>query len=191
MTYKVDFDYTNFKNLSMDDEELMYEVGDRLGSTQAYRTFTWDNISLADVWEPIPARFVDVDGLPTDKVPDITVWRGSCLFLSPFARKALEVHLEGLGEYLPVPVGDDTYFVFNCMNEVQADKSQSEADIRNELWLGVKSIGFKKEDVATNLIFKTKFNRGSALYCGEDFKALIEANNLAGVQFIDDLVDGF
>jgi hypothetical protein len=77
------------------------------------------------------------------------------------------------------------------MNVVYADKTQSKADIVNDLWMGIKSIGFESEDIAQNLVFKSKFDRCGAIYCGDDFKVLVESLGLEGLLFLEDLVGGF
>ena len=55
----------------------------------------------------------------------------------------------------------------------------------------ITSIGFESEDIAKNLVFKSKFDRCGAIYCGDDFKALVESLGLEGLLFLEDLVGGF
>ncbi len=72
------------------------------------------------------------------------------------------------------------------MNLVNADEERSEAYIVNDVWMGIKSIHFKTEDIAKNLIFKSKFDRCGTIYCGDEFKQIIEILKLEGLLFLDD-----
>ncbi|WP_444918167.1 hypothetical protein [Microbulbifer sp. JMSA003] len=186
VTYKIGFNYTDFYNLDLDLEELGNTLDETLGEDEFY-SYSWDNISLKDYWVDIGAKFVDV-GLNNNANPDITTWNGTNLVLSPHAYDKLKNHLSSLGEFLPLTINNQTYFVFNCLNTVQADKSISEADIVDNLWMGVKSIGFDERSVKDNLIFKSKFDRCSALYCGDKFKSLVEELGLKGLIFNKDLL---
>ena len=111
--------------------------------------------------------------------------------MSDKAYTALKESLAPYGEFLPLTIDGESSFVFNCMRLVEAEKSCSEPDIVDGLWLGVKSIGFSSESIEGNLIFKSKFDRCSSIYCGDSFKALIESSELDGLMFVEDLVEGF
>ncbi len=188
-TYKISFDYENYFNLDLDLEDLGDELEDSLGEDQFYN-YSWNNISLKEHWVDIGATFIDVD-LNNTKNPDITVWNSSNLVLSKAAYDALAPKLDEYGEFLPITVDGAPHYVFNCLNAVEADKSKSKADIDNNLWMGIKSIGFSEEAISNNLIFKTRFDRCSALYCGEEFKNLIDSSKLEGLLFMEDLVSYF
>lgn len=187
--YKISFNYTDFYNLDFDLEALGETLDETLGEDKFY-SYSWDNIPLKDYWVDIGAKFVDV-GLNNSVNPDITTWNGANLVLSPNAYDKLKKHLSPLGEFLPLTIDNETYYVFNCLNTVQTDTSVSEADIVDNLWMGVKSIGFDETSVRNNLIFKTQFDRCSALYCGDTFKKLVEDSNLKGLIFNEDLLAAF
>jgi hypothetical protein len=188
-TYKISFDYENYFNLDLDVEELGDELEDSLGEDEFYN-YSWNNLSLKEHWVDIGATFIDAE-LNNTKNPDITVWNSSNLVLSSSAYDALAPKFESYGEFLPITVDGEIHYVFNCLNAVEADKTKSQADIDNDLWMGVKSIGFSDEIVANNLIFKTRFDRCSALYCGQVFKDLVQSLGLEGLLFTEDLVSDF
>lgn len=190
MTYRIDFDYINFLNLDLDMKKLMFTVGKSLGGITAFNNYCWDNKSLTDVWQDVGATFVEVEGLDQTEKPDITTWNGAHFVLSPKAFDLLFEHLSPLGEFLPITIDGQVYQIFNCLNTVEADKSVSEADITDNLWMGVKSLEFKKEDVENNLVFKTRFDRCGALYCGDEFKSLVENFDLKGLTFSENLPTG-
>lgn len=187
--YKLSYNYTDFFNLDLDIEDLVDEFDENLGEDKFYN-YSWDNISLKEYWVDAGAKFVDV-GLKNAAKPDVTTWNGANLVLSPKAYEVLKGSLEPLGEFLPITIDGETYLVFNCLNVVYVDSVQSEADIVNDLWMGVKKIGFEDDTIKNNLIFKTKFDRCSALYCGESFKTLLESHNLKGLNFNEDLLASF
>lgn len=187
--YKLSFNYTDYYNLDLDLEELGDELEDALGEDGFY-DYSWNNTALKEHWTDIGATFIDV-GLSNQKAPDITTWNGANLVLSEKAYIKIKSALEALGEFLPLTINKSKYYVFNCLNVVEADKTQSEADIVNNLWMGVKSIGFDDITVNNNLLFKTRFDRCSAIYCGDKFKNIIEDAGLEGLNFNKDLLTSF
>ncbi len=186
--YKLSFNYLDYLNLDIDKKKLMFAVGKGIGGSKAFMSYGWDNLSIKEAWVDLGGRFVEVEGLSTSKRPDITAWNGANLILSPKAINLLGDKLREYGEFLPITIDDEPFQVFNCMNVVQADKAKSKSDIVDGLWMGVKSVGFKDEDIANNLIFKSRFDRCGAIYCGDEFKNLIEGLELEGLLFLTDLV---
>ncbi len=90
MMYKISFNYTDYKNLDLDLEDLMLSIGDSLGGIEAFDMYSWDNISLTEHWVDVGGEYVDVDGLPTNTTPSITAWNGANLVLSPKLMMLLE-----------------------------------------------------------------------------------------------------
>jgi hypothetical protein len=186
--YKISFDYLKFMNLSINKKKLMLAVGKGIGGSKAFMSYSWDNLSLKDAWIDQGGSFVQPEDLKITLKPDITTWTGASLVLSPRAYDLLIPKLDDYGEFLPITIDDEPFYIFNCRNVVEADKSQSEADIVDDLWMGVKSIGFTDDAVANNLIFKTRFDRCSTLYCGDEFKKLIDSLEFKGILFLENLV---
>ncbi|WP_370978597.1 hypothetical protein [Agaribacterium sp. ZY112] len=189
--YKISFNHSNFLNLSLDMKKLMFTIGRALGGVKEFQSYPWDNKSLVKCWVDIGASFIKVEGLEQTKAPDITTWNRSHLVLSPVAYKAIGLDLEPYGEFLTITIDGEAYKVFNCLNVVEVDSSQSKSDIVNEQWMGIKSIGFPKDTIDNNLIFKTKFDRCGSLYCGEALKEMVERHKLKGVNFLDNLTEDF
>lgn len=188
-TYKVTDDYVNFLNLDVNLKEVLLSVGKRMGGIKKFSTYGADNASLVRVWGQQRGRFTAVAGLPGTEAPDITKWNGANLVLAPNAYQALKASLQPYGEFLPIAIDGKIYFVFNCMNLVDANEKQSENDVVDGLWMGITRIGFRNRDVTENLLFKTPFDRCSAIYCGEEFKSLVESNGFRGLAFSRDLTD--
>ncbi|WP_444911903.1 hypothetical protein [Microbulbifer sp. PAAF003] len=191
MTYRISFNHEDFLNLSIDLKKLMFTVGKRMGGMKAFKNYPWDNKSIKDIWEDHGGAFIQVEGLDQSVKPDITTWNGAHLVLSSKAHSVLSKELAPYGEFLPITLDGEPYVIFNCLNAVSADKSVSEADIQDDLWMGIKNIGFIDEDVASNLIFKTRFDRCANLYCGDRFKTFVEEAELKGLNFSENLIAAF
>lgn len=189
VVYKLSMNNTDYYNLDLDLGDLGDELEGALGEDGFY-DYGWNNTALKEHWVDIGAEYVDVE-LNNQRAPDVTTWNGANLVLSPQAYSALKETLEPYGEFLPLTIGDESYHVFNCLKVVDVDKSVSQANVVNDLWMGVKSIGFDAETVRNNIIFKTRFDRCSALYCNDEFKALIEKFGLEGLIFHEDLLSEF
>jgi hypothetical protein len=190
-TYKVTFNHLDYLNLNINKKKLMLAVGKGIGGSKAFMSYSWDNLSLKDAWVDQGGSFDTVEGLKSTQKPDITTWNGANLLLTPKAYDGLKEHLESYGEFLPITIDEQEHYVFNCLNVVTADKAQSEADIVNDLWMGIKSIGFEDEIVDSNLVFKSKFDRCSTLYCGQKLKDLTDTLGLEGLLFLEELTADF
>jgi len=189
MVYKISFDYTNFLNLDLDIEALADRVCETMGEDEFF-SHSLNNLPLSEHWVDIGAKFIDV-GLQNSRAPDITLWNSSSLMLSPAAFSILEHHLNSLGEFLPITINNSTYHIFNCLNLVDVDESNSEIEYLSGVWQGVKTIAFNADTEKKNLLFKTQFDRCSALYCGQKLLDIINSNNLEGLNFNQDLLAQF
>ncbi|MCW1718320.1 hypothetical protein OIZ54_06080 [Pseudoalteromonas sp. A3] len=56
---------------------------------------------------------------------------------------------------------------------------------------GLKSLVFDDEGISNKLIFKSKMQSGLSLYCTDNFKKLVNDNNLTGLVFNTDLLACF
>lgn len=145
--------------------------------------FCQTNIGLA-AWWPIPeTQFISEDGDQGAPIPDVSKWIDASLVLSPKAYRYLGELLKSWGELLPVKVGDDTFYIFNCSTFGEVDDSQSEKEYYEGEEVGIKKIAFNANDVADKLIFKTHFNSCIEIYCGERLSALVREFELSGVAF--------
>jgi hypothetical protein len=190
--YKTSFNYDSFLSLDINLKDMMFAIGEHIG-TKNFLSYSSQNLSLLEYWkDDFKANFVAVDGLPeASGRPDITAWNKANFVMSEAAYEVLKLHLAEYGEFLPINIDDKPYYIFNCLNAVEVDSS-SELDLSPRGgFLGVKKIGFTNEVVENNLVFKSKFDRGSAIYCGDKFKSLLEDNNLKGLNFNTDLLSCF
>ena len=185
MTYRLDFDHENYFNLDLDIFALKKTVGKSMGRSE-FKQYWLNNTSLKEHWQDIGAKWVDV-GLNNDAPPDITVWNGPHLVLNAKALEAFKEILPNYGECMPLTIDGQLHTLFYCMRDVDVDPKNSESDVVEGVWMGIKSIAFEKSTALTNVVFKTQFDRCRGLYCNDDFKAVCEQNNLSGLIFADTL----
>ena len=183
MIYCIETDYSKYLDLSIDYEEILFEIEEAMGE-DAFLDFSYNNSSLSKYWRDFGGHFNDTGACKNPSKPDVTNWHDATLFLSHKAHDVLSGALKPFGEFLPISIDGESCYIFNCMNVVDVDEENSVADIADGAWLGVKSVVFKEGADRGNLVFKTKFDRCVKIYCGDEFKALIEGNGLGGVDFI-------
>lgn len=189
MIYKISANYTDYLNIDIDIEELMFTVGETIGEDN-FLDYSHHNLSLAEAWVDVGGTFEDV-GLKNTRKPDITIWNGANFVLSQQAWQSTAEQLKPFGEFLPITVENEPYYIFNCRELVNVDQENSEANIIDGVWLGVNKLVFNESTVSESLIFKTTFDRCAALYCTDTFKTFIETLHLEGLNFHTDLLSGF
>lgn len=160
-----DFAYYELDLRTTDIEDYFperYEIEDIL-------EFSRKNISLKEFWPSIKTGFMDTG--ENLKVPDISIWLDGVLLLSPAAKIYTNHFLEKSGEFLPIIVDDEEWFLFNCLTEAPVNK-----DLTNN-----SSVTFQAESFRGHDLFKSIANDMFGFYCTERFKALIDEYNLKGL----------
>lgn len=173
--YRVDYDYDRYKAMYISALQLVHILAGKTGNDAGG--------SLASNWMNIEASLEQrkIDAL-CDNTPDITFWHHS-LALSEHALSKLESELEDLGEFLPVKVNNQSWYVFNLLTKADSyiDMQNSEKDIENNTQVGIKSLCFSS--TPEHLIFKTDYDSNVRIFCTDKFKNLIEDNELSGLRF--------
>lgn len=181
--YLIENDRAAFKWLALQVDDFIDLMPERYSDAQLLR-FSYYNTSLKDGWGEVSSRFVqgeDGEALP---VPDISLWLpGAALVLSAKALSALGKLLEGAGEVLPVNCAGELFYIFNCLSLVEADPGQSKQISDAGVVVGVEQIGFAPAAVEDSVIFKTRFDHCTGLYCNQEFKDKVEGAGLVGVRF--------
>ncbi len=159
--------------------------------------FNFNNMSLNKWWSNIHSSFKTIEDEPEAPIPDISVWIGATLALSPKAYSILHDLLSPFGEFLPVTCGNDTFHIFNCLTFGMVDEINSKQNLQyiegepEGIYMGIKKLLFNKVDIQKKEIFKTKFNYCQDSFCNENFKNTVEKNNLKGIVFKDNLASMF
>lgn len=150
--------------------------------------FSLNNISFKEHWSHIESKFTPIGGDDSAPIPDIARWINATLVLSSKAHDTLHKLMEPFGELLPVQVGEETFYVFNCLTLAKVDDNQSEQVFFEGQPVDIKKMVFDENDIAGKTLFKTKYNKCIDVYCNDEFREAVEKSGLKGVQFKRDLV---
>jgi hypothetical protein len=190
--YAIRNDGIKFKELdltSMDIVDTAPEVipmNDILG-------FHRNNTAMSTWWVTPETDFIDIDDTSAGAIPDIALWTGgagSSLVLSPKTYRYLGDLLQSYGEFLPVKVNDEIYYIFNCFILGEADDHKTVQDYVDGKAFGLKHIEFK-ESVKKHLLFKSTVDGCTTLFCGDQFKEIAESFEINGIIFDTNLVEAF
>lgn len=142
------------------------------------------NRAMAEWWVTPSVAFY----AGSDPIPDISVWLTSLLLLSPKAHRVLVDMLKPYGEFLPMVVSGEKYFLFNCLTFGDEDSlgTEFECEGGQELWL--KSLAFKTS-AESLAMFKSLSNKGMTPFCNQHFKDAVESFALEGLMFDKQLIE--
>lgn len=148
------------------------------------------NTKMKSWWKTPETDFLKNEADPEAPIPDISCWIDATLLLSPQAHRLLGDTLQSSGEFLPVIVNNETYYIFNCFVIGEANEDSSKHDFEGDMQLGLNYLEFK-DSATENLIFKTPFDSCLTLFCTDRFKEIVESFDLKGVVFDKNLIEVF
>lgn len=122
----------------------------------------------------------------TEQLPDISLWALGNLVLNPKAYDVLKDTLASSGEFLPLIIGDVTYYMLNTLfviPEEGIDRSNEIEIVDSGVHMGQKNIVFNETALGGRDIFKTPTDKLRASYCTKVFKALYDQHKLNGLVF--------
>jgi hypothetical protein len=188
MIYEIRNDGFDFQGFHLDPYVVSDVLPPSIDIDDAIQFYARD-LKMKSFWRDVEAEFHPIEGLPVGPVPDICTWMGSSLVFSPKAYEALHSQLDNFGEFLPLLVDDERFYLFNCLTHGLHDElfSKSESLNSDGEVLQEERIRFNATDTKEKLLFKTKLNNCSVLYCNDAFRDLYLANQLTGITF-DELV---
>ena len=144
--------------------------------------FSLTNLAMKSWWMTPETEFYVREENPNAPIPDICAWIDSTLLLSGKAFRFLKDLLQNSGEFLPVIVEKETYYIFNCFVNGEADEDKVKYEYAGDVKLGVTHLKFKKS-AEELLVFKSIVDYCTTLYCGERFKTAVETFGLEGLMF--------
>ena len=153
----------------------------------AVMDFSRTNSRLAEWWQIPDTRFVSNEGVKDKGIPDISTWIGASLVLSPKAYRYLSDTLKSYGELLPVTIGSDTFFIFNCIQADEEDLNACEYETQDGIPIQLLNLAFKDSAQAFP-VFKSRYESCLTVFCNERFMRAVEDFNLTGVVFDENLV---
>lgn len=176
-----------YRELELDVMDVVRYSPDEV-SLDEITDFSEHNTSMASWWQPITTNFYD-DADDQDKdVPDISPWVGATLVLSPKAYRLLKDTLEKDGEFLPLKINSEKYFLFNCLSLGQDDKQLSEIEYDGDIPLWVNKLVTAPTN-EKHAVFKSKLEKGQTLFATERFKNAVKEFRLKGVLFDENLIE--
>lgn len=147
--------------------------------------FSAQNTKMADWWQTPETRFAG--GGEGAEIADLTLWIHATLILSPKAYRILGESMRAFGELLPVNVGEETYYIFNCLQFGQEDMEVCVYDASDEALDRLQCLEFEKS-ASNQLLFKSELDKCLNLFSNQKFKDLVEHYELTGICFDETLV---
>ncbi len=175
MIYRIHPDIGNYGLVCFDGDQARESLGEDTD-------FHIDESPIAyeDSWNTMVVGFGDALGSKVKPVPDLS-WNVGKLYLSPKACKVLKPIVSLHGELLPVTHDAGEGYLFNCLKVLSPVR---ELSVHSPL-TGNFSIVFD-EDSVSEVIFKSEIDF-DALFCSEEFRAVVLDNHLTGLSFSEDL----
>lgn len=184
--FRIKNDDFNYQAFALDIDDFIDFVPDEIPENQIIK-FSYYNLQLKPWWGEVHSAFKGVGGEERQPLPDVSTWIDATLVLSSRAQSILKLLLSTFGEFLPVQCDHEIFYIFNCLTFGMADEINSKQDIQEGAFMGLKSLQFNTVDVDQKIVFKTTLNRCSDIYCNQEFKNMVESNNLSGIAFDADL----
>lgn len=187
--YQIKGALKEYKTLELNGLDIAQSLG-RMDELAVLNNFTASNTSLTDIWEQMTTTFY-AESSTADQLPDIIVWAGSALVMSKEAYNKLKQYISDDGEFLPVNVDGELYFIFNCLQYAKEDPDQTISEYIDGELVGLEKLAFDEEDISSRILFKSKRQGGSVLYCTSNFKGLCLEFDLKGLIFDEELLTPF
>ena len=169
--YRVDTDGSKYQYLDLNVTDFLDSFPDELSYKDCH-FFNRLNLTLGSFWPSMKTGFKEVVG-GENLMPEITIWHDTTFLLSPNAYRYTFDSLKAYGEFLPIHIEGEVWYIFNCTSiaDVDDDKTTQNA------------IVFDRKSVSNKLVFKCTYPFALGLYCTDRFKKLIGDCGLAGLSF--------
>jgi len=188
--YAIRNDGYDFQELDLEIDDFIdarpKEVNERL-----VLDFSLENYAMLGWWPTPDTEFVAIDEDTGAPIPDICKWIDASLVLSAKAYRLLGDTLKPFGEFLPLTIRGEAFYIFNCLTLAKINEDLCEKNIYKGEEAGIKTLVFDDTDIADKLIFKTTYDSCMDLYCAERFKNILQDYKLTGVVFSEKLVEDF
>lgn len=171
-------DYDSFCEIDLEVSDFIQHFPDEF-SYQDANCFDQLNLSLASFWPAMKTDMFEPNPKAKRLMPDISVWRNSCLLLSPNAYRYLYEALKSYGELLPIWVGEQKWIILNCLTTASLLKG----NVSSNEW------AFNSSEVANKYIFKCLEPELAGLFCTKKLKVMVESYGLRGIRFENTVID--
>lgn len=186
-TYRLKNAPETYKIIVKSSYELSKELGIGVRSLQSRMV---SDEPISDIWETI--QVTPEKQFPTaDSIPEISVWGYGWLVLSKNAKEKLSSYLKSSGEFLPLAVDGNEMFVFRCTTWAEENDSECILHYVDGEIDGLEHLSFDQADIDKKLLFKSKLEGGTSVYCTSTFKGLCAELRLSGLRYDEELISPF
>lgn len=187
MIYAIRNDDMKYQQLDLDIIDLLDHKPDSI-PLEAFMSFEQNGLSLKEWWPNTLELDFYKPRAQANKIPDVSVWTGSTLVLSPRADRLIGEKLKHYGELLPFRFQNENWFLFNCLNSVHSDPDQTDYHVLDGENGSVKRLGF--HDTANEVfIFKCPEEYSLTPFANEFFKNTLKEYEIGGVLLDDNLIE--
>lgn len=180
MTYLIDHDYENCYSLTLDVADLASKMP---SYSQRFRAKPRLNSWVA----PNASFYASDNYIGTNEIlPDITTWALGNLVLSPKAYLVFKDIIGPSGEFLPLLVGNDIYYMFNTLYvvpESAIDRTEAIEVVNSGVHMGQSKVKFDEEQLQGRCLFKSPTNKLTSSFATEEFKSKYDDNGFEGLVF--------
>lgn len=182
MIYKLSDDYENTSALFLDGAELYTKM-------PKYKPRFFATPRGAEWAIPTGSFYISENSrVKAHVVPDITNWGTGVLAFGPKAYEEFYNDLAGFGEFLPIAVGDATYYLFNTLYVVPdeaIDLSSAVEVVDSGVHLGKSNYRFDEDYLTNNnvMVFKSSVNMLFQCFGTQQFKNKYESLGFKGLVF--------
>ena len=181
-------DLENYAYIGFDRDEIEEKFGDDMSTHIDMSCKPRPDLAS---WQPINVSLSGAPGEITgSKTADIMQFKGK-LFLSLHAYEVLLPVIQNDGEFLPVTYENGEGYIFNPLSLAESVDGLDESKSKKTGKRDITRIHFHEERVSQFSIFKTEFDNYISVICNESVKTIIEAANLKGVEFREELAANF
>lgn len=182
MIYKLGYDYENTALLSIDGVELLKKIPalrPKFFATSKQKEWITPDASL---------YYSENYKGNANTAPDVSIWTTGVLTLNSKAYDTFHELLANAGEFLPISVYGETYYLFNTLYiipDTAIDKSKAVEIIDTGVHFGQTNVVFDEIflDSENILVFKSNTNKLLGSFCTEKFKYIYDSNNFKGIIF--------
>jgi hypothetical protein len=180
MIYKIQYDYKECYLLTPDLNDLATKMP---SYSQRFRAKP-----RLESWVAPKFSFFASENYEGEKeqLPDISLWALGNLVLSPKAYEVFKDMLTPSGEFLPLIIGDETYYMLNplfVIPEEGIDRSHEVEVVDTGVHMGQSNVLFNEAALDGRNLFKTPTDKLRASYCTKAFKELYEQHAFKGLLF--------
>lgn len=141
---------------------------------------------MASKWKAPEGVFYASDNCKATTLPDITMWGPGYLILNARAHEYFSDVLEKSGEFLPVSISGDSYYMLNTLYllpDEAMDKSEAVEAIELGVHIGTTNVKMDESKIQNALVFKSDFDKKVGLYCADNFREACLNISLYGLTF--------